>query len=344
MESKYTYKSGLVFGKFCCPHKGHLYLINTALKNCEKVTVLICSISSEPIPGEVRFNWLKEIFKREPNPDTRKRINIVHCSEELPQYPDEDKVSFWNLWANVVKRYTPEDLDVLFTSEEYGAPFSRHLGVKHHLVDIDRKMYSVSGTKIRENPFLYWDYIPDIVKPYFIKRIAILGPESVGKSTLTKSLASYFNTNFVTEYGRFVYESNGNKISIDDFIPIAEGRQELEDWLIREAKRVIICDTEDITTDIFAQLYYPEEYFKVFDYFNDKLNKGRKYDLYILLKPDCDPVQDGTRNFIDERQYHYEMIREDLVKRNCNFVEIGGSFDNRFKESKVEVKKVLNII
>jgi len=333
---KYTYKSGLVFGKIMPPTKGHLYLINTALKNCEKVTVLVCSIDSEPIPGDLRFKWVKEIFKKE------LRVNVVHCSEELPQYPEEDnKVSFWNLWANVVKRYTPEDLDCLFTSEEYGAPFSRHLGIKHHLVDIDRKMYNVSGTKVRENPFLHWDYIPDVVKPYFIKRIAIVGPESVGKSTLTKNLANYFQTNFVVEYGRFVYEHNGNKVGIDDFIPIADGRQDLEDWLIKNSKRVIICDTEDITTDIFAQLYYPDKYSKVFDYFDKKLKDGKKYDLYILLSPDCEAIQDGTRNFLEERGHHYEMIKEQLVKRNCNFVEVGGTFDERYKKSKELVKNIL---
>ena len=82
--------------------KGHKFLVDTALKNSEKVTLLVCSLKSEPIPGEIRFNWAKEIYKDEP------RINILHCTEELPQYPEEH-TDFWNIWVDVAKRYCPSD-------------------------------------------------------------------------------------------------------------------------------------------------------------------------------------------------------------------------------------------
>ncbi len=49
MEKKY--KNGLTLGKYMPLHYGHMYLINTAAKGCDKLTVLACSIKSEPIPG-----------------------------------------------------------------------------------------------------------------------------------------------------------------------------------------------------------------------------------------------------------------------------------------------------
>ena len=307
-------------------HKGHQFLIDTALSLSDKVTVLVCSLKREPIPGEIRFNWVKQNYQN------TKNINIVNFTEEVPQYPEEDP-NFWNIWVDIGKNHCP-DMDVIFTSELYGDPYAKYLGVKHHLVDLERKTFPVSGTKARTNPFENWDYLPDVTKPYFIKRVVIMGPESVGKSTLTKNLANFYSTNFVEEYGRIIYESNGNKVTIDDFIPISKGRQDLEDWLIKHSNKLIFCDTEDLTTWIFSKMYHPDEYLKVKDYFDDVLSNKKNYDLYILLKPDCDAIQDGTRNFLDERWDHYEVIKKEMLDRRYHFVEIGGDWENRYIQSK----------
>ena len=336
-----VYKSSYILGKFLPFTKGHKHLIDTALENSERVTLLVCSLEREPIPGDIRFQWAKKIYKNE------SRINILHCSEELPQYPEEHP-DFWTIWVDVAKRYCPEDIDVIFTSELYGDLYANHLGIKHHIVDIDRIVVPISGTKARSNPFEYWNYIPDEVKPFFVKKIAIMGPESVGKSTLTKHLASYYNTNFVEEYGRTVYERNGNKVSIDDFIPISKGRQDLENWITQYSNRLLFCDTEDLTTYIFSKMYYPEEYYKTDQYFKNVLSTKRKYDLYILLKPDCDAIQDGTRNFLDERWNHYNVLKEEMINRGYEFIEIGGTWNERTEDAKfiisdkfdIDIKKI----
>ena len=330
------YKSAFVFGKFLPFTKGHQLLVDTALENSDKVTLLVCSLTSEPIPGETRFNWAKEIYKDEP------RINILHCDEELPQYPEEHQ-DFWNIWIDVAKRYCPSDIDVLFTSELYGDIYANYLNIQHHLVDLERNIVPISGTKARTSPFENWKYLPDVVKPYFVKRIAIMGPESVGKSTLTQNISNYFKTNFVIEYGRLIYETNGNKVSIDDFIPISKGRQDIEDWIIKSSNKLLFCDTEDLTTYIFSKMYFPNEYKKTEEYFTNCLKNKPKYDLYLLLKPDCKGIQDGTRNFLKERNEHYEVIKSEMISRGYNFVEIGGDWYDRYNESIDIIKNTFGI-
>jgi len=335
MEEKY--KSGLVLGKFLPPHRGHLYLIDTALENSEKVTLLVCSLENEPIPGDYRFNWLKEIYKNE------NRLTIINFKEEVPQDPSEHP-NFWNIWVDIARKNCPSDLDVIFTSETYGDPYSEKLGIKHHLVDLERKTFPTSGTKVRTETFNNWEFIPDQIKPYFVKRIAIMGPESVGKSIMTKKLANYFNTNFVIEYGRTIYEANGNKVSIKDFIPISEGRQSLEDWVIKKSNKLLFCDTEDITTYIFSKMYCPLEYKQTESWFLDILKEKEKYDLYILLKPDCKAKQDGTRNFLEERWEHYEVIKQELINRGCEFIEVGGvEWEERLKSCISLVQSTYNL-
>ncbi|MEO5811714.1 MAG: AAA family ATPase, partial [Rhodanobacter sp.] len=173
-------------------------MINTAASQCEKLFVIIGSLKSEPINGILRYNWLKMIF------EDNKNIEIIHCTDENPQKPEECEsldVFYNEFWVpSVYNRVV--SLDVVFTSESYGDEFAKYLGIEHVLVDIERKTYPVSGTKVRNNTAEYWDMIPDVVKPYYSKRIVVMGPESTGKSTLIKELAHHYSVDYLEEYGR----------------------------------------------------------------------------------------------------------------------------------------------
>ena len=327
------YNKSFIVCKALPPTKGHIYLIDTAASLCNKVYVLICSIKSEPIPGILRFNWLKSIY------ESSKQVEIIWCNEELPQYPEQSE-NFWDIWVDVFNRYIPKGVDVIFSSENYGKIYSEYLGINNYLVDLERKNVPISGTLVRNNPFKYWEYIPDIVKPFFMKRIALMGPESTGKSEMSKRLSKYFNTEYVEEYGRTVYEQNGNSVSIEDFIKISRGRQMLEDSALKISNKILICDTEDLTTYYLSKEYYPNDYKKVEDFFIKQIKEKPKYDLYILYKPDCEYVQDGSRIFGDKRWEQYSVIKNLLVENGCNFFEIGGDWENRFKESCILIDKI----
>jgi HTH-type transcriptional repressor of NAD biosynthesis genes len=319
------FKNGLIVMKGYPVHKGHLYLIDTASENCDVLNVILSHNERQTIPGEVRYNWLKEIYQHNDN------INVFHFDDgDMPQYDYECETldEFYSYW--VPKIYSiVSDLDVVFSSENYGDDFARYLGVEHFLVDKERVTIPISGTSIRDDVFANWDYLPDEVKPYFNKRIVLMGPESVGKSTLTKDLANHFKTNYVEEYGRFVYEMNGNSITKDDFIPISEGRQDIEDYEITMSNKYLFCDTEDITTYLFLKMYCTD-YEKEEKWFLNTLKNKSNYDLYILLTPDCPGVQDGTRNFLEGRENHYNVIKNELISRNCNFIEVSGGWKERF--------------
>lgn len=334
------YKSGLVLGKMYPFTIGHQYIIDTAIENCEHTHVIISHNKSQTISGIVRYMAIKETYKN------NKFVTVHEFADDgFPQhdYECESLDKFYSYWVPAIKNLV-SDLDVVFTSEDYGDEFAKYLGIEHYLVDRNRTNYPISGTKVREDPFKEWDFINKEQRHFFVKRIAIMGPESVGKSTLSKMLSTHFNTNFVMEYGRLIYENNGNRIDLQDFIPISEGRQSLEDWSVRKSNKVIFCDTEDITTYLFLKRFCKDDdYSKEEKWFIDRIKESKKYDLYLLLKPDCDAIQDGTRSFLDERDEHYEEIKQALKQNDCNFVEIGGSWMDRFNESVKILKSNFNI-
>ena len=62
-----------------------------------------------------------------------------------------------------------------------------------------------------------------------MKKIVIIGPESTGKTTLTKSLAKHYNCQFVTEYAREYIDNLNRPYVEDDILKIAKKQIELED-------------------------------------------------------------------------------------------------------------------
>ncbi|MCX7999646.1 MAG: adenylyltransferase/cytidyltransferase family protein, partial [Leptospiraceae bacterium] len=116
--------NGLILGKFYPFHNGHKYLIEEALKRCDHLTVLVCSLKRETIDGKLRYKWVKETF---PN------VNVIHVTDENPQYPEEHP-DFWEIWKATIQRAHPEPIHVLFTSEYYGNPLSQVLSCRHECI------------------------------------------------------------------------------------------------------------------------------------------------------------------------------------------------------------------
>jgi HTH-type transcriptional repressor of NAD biosynthesis genes len=215
------------------------------------------------------------------------------------------------------------------------------MGIEHHLVDKERVYVPICATKIREDVFKHWDFIPDNVKQYFVKKVVLLGTESSGKSTVCDKLGKYFETNWVKEYGRFYTETVKEDLDIYDFYNITNSQKVWVESEIQIANKLLFCDTEAITTKIFSELYCPEDYKKAEEFF-DKEIKEQKYHLYILLDPSTTFVQDGNRRFKEKRLAHYQMIKKELDKYGIKYHEVlGKDYDDRFNITLDLIKKEL---
>jgi NadR type nicotinamide-nucleotide adenylyltransferase len=236
---------GLVFGKFMPPTNGHLYLINFARNSCAKLTIVVCSLPAEPIPGRLRYQWMKEIF-----PD----CDVVHLDEAMPQEPSHagDR-PFFQLWGDTLRRYcSGATFDALFASESYGYRMADIMNIKFIPVDTAREMVGTSGTAVRENPFLHWDKLPPVVRPYFLKRVVILGSPSAEKNLFIKRLAEYFNTSYVADYretllddfARNIPAYNAAPLTLADISTIARSQSASEEALAGEANKVLFISSE----------------------------------------------------------------------------------------------------
>lgn len=139
-------------------HNGHVLLIDTALDQCDQITVCLMSRSDEPINGEVRLGWLMELYGN-------KNCTIVHHDVELPQ--DDSGYEHWDQYLASIRHLCPEQYDVVFSSEQYGERLANDLGAQHVSVDQARTLVPVSGSNIRSNPVAHRKHLPPVVQQFY---------------------------------------------------------------------------------------------------------------------------------------------------------------------------------
>ena len=324
-----TYNSGLVIGKFYPFHKGHEYLIQTALDNSEKVTVIVCQTKGYKIPAKIRASWIKNTF-----PEAT--VKIFNHDKSL----DSNSTEISKIWADITVNFLGYIPDCVFSSEEYGVPYAKYMGSEHMLVDLPRQHVPISATKIRGDIVKNWNYLSLEAKAYFAKKIVVVGAESTGTTTLARELAKRLNTVWVPEYGRTYFEGKmtGDQLNnwqTAEFVHIAKVQNTMEEALAKQANKVLICDTNSFATEIWHERYLGIESKEV-----KKISSKMTADLYIVTNTDIPFVQDGTRDGQHLRQKMHERFVAVLKERKQNFIVVSGSVENRVRESVLQINKI----
>src|SRR5437763_12971230 len=90
--------------------------------------------------------------------------------------------------------------------------------------------------------------IDPLVYASLVRKVALVGTESSGKSTLARACAERWDTVWVHEFGRELWEAQGLQGTFADHLKIARRQHEREQAAIRHARRFLFCDTNAWTT------------------------------------------------------------------------------------------------
>jgi HTH-type transcriptional repressor of NAD biosynthesis genes len=172
-------------------------------------------------------------------------------------------------------------------------------------------------------------------------KIVLYGPESTGKTTLAKSLAKFYNTQWAPEFARDYLQKKWNQnkeaCQLDDLPIIANGQIELEKKKSINANRFLFCDTNILVTKIWSETYYD-------GYCNPrilKLAEDLKYDYYFLTSIDTPWVKDDLRDRPNDREKMFLIFKKYLEKYRIPFTVLSGSIEERFKKAKNIIDKIL---
>lgn len=320
-------KRGFLLGKFMPPHAEHMALIRAARALVDELTVLVCWLPDDPIAGETRLRWMRELA-----PDCR----VVGHGEVVPQAP-EDSPDFWPVWRGIVAAAHPEPIDYLFAGEDYGAELARQVGGLfvplggRVLGLMDDPLSGLSASAVRADPAQHWPYLPAPVRAHYRRTICLHGAESTGKTTLAALLAAETGALTVGEYGRSHCETHRDPLTLDDLLLIGRAQQAMIAAASEWAGPLLIADTDALMTAAWTEMLLGQR--------PAELMAAPKADLYLLLEPDLPWVDDGTRFFSEPEDRHRfaKLVAQVLEDAGVPFVRISGQGEARLAAARAAI-------
>ncbi|HUM03274.1 MAG TPA: ATP-binding protein [Thermoanaerobaculia bacterium] len=171
-----------------------------------------------------------------------------------------------------------------------------------------------------------------------LRRVAVAGPESSGKTTLAASLARHFGTVFVPEASRAYYDAKGVVYEIADILPIARAQSASEEERARTARGLLVLDTDLLTITIWSHVLYggcpPEA---------EAMAAAQRIDLTLLLAPDLPWTYDPQRCHPkrSQREDFHGRLQDGLTRLGRRFTAVGGDGPERFAAARAAVDALL---
>lgn len=168
-------------------------------------------------------------------------------------------------------------------------------------------------------------------------RIAIVGPESSGKTTIAAALAEHFGTRFVEEFARDYLTQRGGIYREGDLLEIALSQDALSRKVEeRIDSKVIFHDTDMITIKIWSE----EKYARVHEQI-EMLVRDVHYDHWFLCRPDIPWESDPLRENPHDRDRLFKVYEHTLRSMQKPFTVLEGSHDKRLRTAIDTVETIL---
>jgi NadR type nicotinamide-nucleotide adenylyltransferase len=165
-------------------------------------------------------------------------------------------------------------------------------------------------------------------------RIAFTGPESSGKTTISKLIAQQFDATWIEEYAReYLHQSNG-LYNAEDLDKIAVGQA--DKWKGHDCE-LLICDTEVTVLKIWSEVKYEHVSSCILKCYDEQ-----QFDYYFLCRPDIPWEEDALRENPHDRHELFERYKKELEMRNRNFSILEGSVKSRVDFCSQKINQLVN--
>lgn len=162
-------------------------------------------------------------------------------------------------------------------------------------------------------------------------RIAILGAESTGKSTLAPALAAHYRTLWVPEYLREFVDTRQRVPREDDQPGIARTQREREDALAASpaARRFLFCDTTPLMTAVYSRIYWGRVPSALLE-----MEAAHDYAATFVAGLDLPWVPDGLQRESEEvRTRVHECLLAVLREQGIPFTLLEGDLPQRMRQA-----------
>jgi NadR type nicotinamide-nucleotide adenylyltransferase len=157
-------------------------------------------------------------------------------------------------------------------------------------------------------------------------RIAVTGPESSGKTTLTKLLAAHYQCPWVNEYAREYLRNRQGHYSEKDLLIMS--RQQRKIWDSHAHENLLFYDTEMLVFQVWSEVKYNSCHPEIREHV-----ANQKIDLYLLCRPDIPWEEDPLRENPFDREVLFDRYINHLNQLNKTCVIIEGSLEKRLEKA-----------
>jgi HTH-type transcriptional regulator, transcriptional repressor of NAD biosynthesis genes len=272
------FSHGLVVGKFYPPHRGHQFLVEQAAARCGQVTALVMAAGCETLPLAERVSWLRAACAGLPE------VMVAGVRCDVPT--DLGDAVVWAAQVAVMRAALERDrrppVDAVFSSEPYGAELGGRFSAVHVSVDPGRQAVPVSASQIRADLSGCWDDLTGAAQVGLAARVAVVGAESTGTSTIAGLLAGHYRlrggawarTRCVAEAGRDYTVTKWEQArcaaaaagrpepaledlqwSAADFDAVAAEQTRRENEAAAAGSPLVVCDTDAFATSVWERRY-----------------------------------------------------------------------------------------
>lgn len=189
------------------------------------------------------------------------------------------------------------------------------------------------------------------MEPKPLIKVAVIGPESTGKSTLCELLAQHYNTQWCPEFAREYLLTHGTDYTYEDLLYIAKGQLAMEDEYTQSLvgslesgvnsslqdseletlnSKLLFIDTEMYVMKVWCEFVFGKCHRWVLDQIIE-----RRYDLYLLCNTDLPWVKDELREYPDlkTRDQLYHIYKDIMINQSTLWVDISGDHDERLQKA-----------
>lgn len=341
---------GIYFGTFAPCHVGHFEQIIRAKRDNRHALVIVSGYTGDRgdeygMNLEHRTKAMRQLLKADDN------VTIIKLDEtDIPRYPDG-----WAPWLSMLESCISSavsELDIQVKSavyyvgeQEYIKPLESFFKDRWPETDtcvtlVDRQELKISGTNIRNDALLNWDYVTRPFRRFFVQNVLVIGTPKSGKSVLVKDLARRYSTSHSIEYRKEYFEKHQIEdiLNAKDFHAMGIGQFELNRQNIHSpaTRKVFFADTDVMTTKIHTKLHDEHndfhQLYDVFDYYITLQNWA-----LILVMPLSDTADDKNHKL-------YTSLLEEIHRQGLDDIThrlSGESYRDIYQEAHALVDNIL---
>jgi len=166
-------------------------------------------------------------------------------------------------------------------------------------------------------------------------KVAVVGPESTGKSELTQVLAEHYGIDWVREYSRVFLTNLDRPYIEEDLVAITQGQLKSQLEAIGQGGDLVLFDTDLLVMKVWALFKYGRVDPVIANEWEANLA-----DLYLLTDTDIPYEDDPLRENPNDRPELFKVYENELKTIGANYKVIKGSREERLSQAIAAINNI----